>query len=427
MFLPTVNGRESTCLGSRVPLVMSSTKFASPRITLAPLVSASFFIAAGLPARKLVGAIASTNSDVTKRARSVFRASMPAPSTQWSRVLPSARYDCSSRLNKALSLHAESAKRRSPCAGTRVERPATMPAYSPRSFAYSPDSILGWRASWPSNLVAAASTSLLRTPISGLTASAFCAAPSIRASCDASRPARGVPLLVRDPAVAFVARRLVRARGVEGGVLAALLTRRNAVLVVATTPPPSPLSAAPRCQQCQRFRDQRRFGLPLDLDGVLHGNESASLGPALDGKQYNPVAHPRTRLDWSDKAHFVETVVERCRGIRRNHANLHRQRSRERQRQIAMRDGSAERTLVPRPFDVDMDPLSIAGAIGELVDAVLIDSGPVGDPELLLRELLERSHAVSGHCHAHLFRRRCRDLSRACRRRCRPAPRARGS
>ena len=50
-----------------MPLVMSSTKFASPRITLAPLVSRNFFIAAGLPARKLVGAIASTNSDVTKR------------------------------------------------------------------------------------------------------------------------------------------------------------------------------------------------------------------------------------------------------------------------------------------------------------------------------------------------------------------------
>jgi len=66
-----------------------------------------------------------------------------------------------------------------------------------------------------------------------LTASAFCAAPSIRASCDASRLARRVALLVRDPAVAFGARRLVRARGVEG-CTAAFLARRDIELVVAT-------------------------------------------------------------------------------------------------------------------------------------------------------------------------------------------------
>ena len=36
-----------------------------------------------------------------------------------------------------------------------------------------------------------------------------------------------------------------------------------------------------------------------------------------------------------------------------------------------MRDRSSERALAPRAVDIDLDPLSIAGACCELVDAVL--------------------------------------------------------
>jgi hypothetical protein len=32
-------------------------------------------------------------------------------------------------------------------------------------------------------------------------------------------------------------------------------------------------------------------------------------------------------------------------------------------------------------FDVDMDPLVVAGGLGELVDPLLADLDPVGDPD----------------------------------------------
>ena len=75
MFLPSAKGRASTCRGSHVPPLKSSTKFASPRSALVPLESTSLRSAAGLLPRKLVGAMASSKSDMTKRARSAVVAS----------------------------------------------------------------------------------------------------------------------------------------------------------------------------------------------------------------------------------------------------------------------------------------------------------------------------------------------------------------
>src|SRR5207249_9213668 len=69
-----------------------------------------------------------------------------------------------------------------------------MRAYSVRSFAYCPETMRGWRARCPSNVVAAPSTSLRRIPISGLTASALYAARSISASRAASRRTRGAAI-----------------------------------------------------------------------------------------------------------------------------------------------------------------------------------------------------------------------------------------
>jgi hypothetical protein len=58
-----------------------------------------------------------------------------------------------------------------------------------------------------------------------------------------------------------------------------------------------------------------------------------------------------------------------------------RQRRGERQRQVSMRDRSTVRALAPSPLDVDMDPLPVARAIGELVDPSLIDGDPFGHPD----------------------------------------------
>ena len=46
-----------------------------------------------------------------------------------------------------------------------------------------------------------------------------------------------------------------------------------------------------------------------------------------------------------------------------------------------MRDRRLERALPLRPLDVDVNPLVVAGAIGEVVDPLLIDGQPVADTE----------------------------------------------
>ena len=48
-----------------------------------------------------------------------------------------------------------------------------------------------------------------------------------------------------------------------------------------------------------------------------------------------------------------------------------------------MRDGGAVGQLAPGPLDVDMDPLVVAGRLGETVDALLRDQYPIADPDLL--------------------------------------------
>ena len=70
---------------------------------------------------------------------------------------------------------------------------------------------------------------------------------------------------------------------------------------------------------------------------------------------------------------------------------------RQRQRVVAVGDRAAERRLL-RALGIDVDPLVVAGGVGERVDVVLGDLVPVGDAELLalgpleLVESRDRSH-----------------------------------
>ena len=66
--------------------------------------------------------------------------------------------------------------------------------------------------------------------------------------------------------------------------------------------------------------------------------------------------------------------------ILNQHAGAHGGNEGKRQKTVG--DGFAKRAL-RRPFDIDMNPLMIVGAIGELIDAVLIDYQPVAYPDLL--------------------------------------------
>jgi len=46
-------------------------------------------------------------------------------------------------------------------------------------------------------------------------------------------------------------------------------------------------------------------------------------------------------------------------------------------------NGCAIRAFGPGPLDIDMDLLVVTGRVGESIDAVLIDSNPLGDAEFL--------------------------------------------
>jgi hypothetical protein len=52
-----------------------------------------------------------------------------------------------------------------------------------------------------------------------------------------------------------------------------------------------------------------------------------------------------------------------------------------------MRNRRSIRALALCAFDIDMDPLAIAAALGELVDPGLIDGHPARDSDLLADEL----------------------------------------
>jgi hypothetical protein len=56
-----------------------------------------------------------------------------------------------------------------------------------------------------------------------------------------------------------------------------------------------------------------------------------------------------------------------------------------------VRNRSAERAFPFRPLDIDMDPLLIAGALAEVIDARLVDGYPVGDAEFLSDPLVQAS------------------------------------
>ena len=63
-----------------------------------------------------------------------------------------------------------------------------------------------------------------------------------------------------------------------------------------------------------------------------------------------------------------------------------------------MGDGAAERPR-RRAVDVDVDPLVVAGRLGELVDPVLLDGQPLAGAEILadrVGELVEAGEGAHG-------------------------------
>ena len=109
-------------------------------------------------------------------------------------------------------------------------------------------------------------------------------------------------------------------------------------------------------------------------------------------------AHPLAGADRGQKTHLVETVVDTHGDVFRDHTLALREPGEHRQGQKAVRDRAAKRGL--RGFlPVNVNKLVVLGAIGEGVDAILIEGQPGAGRELRADVIGELLFRYCGHTH----------------------------
>ena len=148
----------------------------------------------------------------------------------------------------------------------------------------------------------------------------------------------------------------------------------------------------------------------LGLAAPSHSNVNSIViwtPPAMSSTVEQLDAEPHVRPDRHRRREpdLVGAVVDAHREAGDLH-DLRVQRRAERQRQVAVGDRAAERAGLGA-FDVDVDPLVIAGGLGELVDLVLGDLDVRAVAEMLADQALELVGAVDrayGHAHQHDIR-----------------------
>src|SRR6516164_6290208 len=187
--------------------------------------------------------------------------------------------------------------------------------------------------------------------------------------------------------------------GLAPKVCAAACSRTSCCCASARFPAITPLRSSCRGiafadQQTQQLGDQSRLCLAFDLERAIKSQKHPSIALRFDG------------------AHLVQTVIESGRRVWWDHAKLHDHGRNQRQCQIAVRDRAAERTFTFGAFDVDMDPLPIASAGGERVDAILVECYPLGHAQLAARELRGICHGILRRCHDSTYARPRRSLRR---------------
>ena len=110
-------------------------------------------------------------------------------------------------------------------------------------------------------------------------------------------------------------------------------------------------------------------------------------------RTFAPTGHGRR------EPHLLAAVVHRHRDAVHPH-DLRREHRPERQGEVAVGDRAAERALLLRPLGVDVDPLVVAGGVGEEVHLLLGDLHVVGVPEVLSDLVLQPGDAVDDRRHA---------------------------
>src|SRR3954464_5603016 len=150
-----------------------------------------------------------------------------------------------------------------------------------------------------------------------------------------------------------------------------------------------------------RLRDADRLVAALALDDAGEG-ELQSAGDLLDVGQRRLHPHLGAHRNRRGEPHLVQAVVyaHRCVG---HDEDLREERDQQGERQVAVRDRTAEGALRLRPLHVDVDPLVVTGGVGEEVDVVLGDLEPVAGTQLGADETGQLGHrGRSGHAEAFL-------------------------
>src|SRR5262245_50948767 len=144
---------------------------------------------------------------------------------------------------------------------------------------------------------------------------------------------------------------------------------------------PSCSGTALAYQHAQDFSDESGLGFAFDLQRALQLEEYPPVALELGRSEGRTHAHACVSLDGSNKPDPIEAVVEPSCRIVWDHADFRYQCSEQGQGEIAMGNRPTERTFAPGAIGIDVDPLSIAGAGGELIDAILGHRHPVRDSQ----------------------------------------------
>src|SRR6266436_6960364 len=174
------------------------------------------------------------------------------------------------------------------------------------------------------------------------------------------------------------------------------------------SPPPLPELARdfpcslPVCSRCrdqkrQRLGDQGRLLRSLHFQSVLGPHDHLSAVSRLDPGERDAQPHTRAGRHRCKETNLADPVVQPSSGITRDDTDLHRQRGHHRERQIAVGDGVAERTFLLRPFDVDVNPLVIAGTGCKGVDTRLVDRHPTRNAEFLPNSFAQTGKGEIAH------------------------------
>ena len=147
----------------------------------------------------------------------------------------------------------------------------------------------------------------------------------------------------------------------------------------------------------ERLVDGRQKGLPIAHVGrrmVIVANAQGG-ERRIDERKVRQRAARGHRRDEPDP---VRPVVDAAPPPRDRHEGGGESRE-QRQREVAVRDRLAARQLAARALDVDVDPLVIAGRVGELPDAVLGHREPVADGDFLAETGSKRQEIRYGYHH----------------------------